>query len=98
MRKKAMKKILPVLVVATCFTSTAYAASAGAALRADNCFAWRLSESLLNLCLGEMRNAATDAEREAVAQRFHPDNRLPAGAPNDYGRPPRNAAQAQQGK
>jgi len=98
-----MKKILPALFVAACFTSDAVAASAaavpaGTALRADMCFSWRLSTSLLNLCLGEMRNAATDAEREAVARRFHPDNRLPAGAPDDYGRPPRNAAQAQQPK
>jgi len=100
-RKVMMKKILPLLLIAVSSPHAASAASApavpdGAALRAEMCFSWRLWEGLLAECLGDMRGAATDAERQAVARRFHPDYRLPAGAPGVFDRPPRNTGMAQQ--
>ncbi len=89
-----LKKILPVLLLAA--APAAYAAPAsdippGSLLHAEMCFGWRLSESQTWLCVDEMRNAASDADREAVARRYYPDYRLPPGAPDDgFGRPPRN--------
>jgi hypothetical protein len=90
------RKIFLVLLVTA--APAAFAASApgvppGASLRPEMCLGWRLSESEASICLGEMRIAATDAEREAIARRFAPDYRLPAGAPDDgFGRPPANPA------
>jgi hypothetical protein len=100
-RKVMIKRILPLLLIAVSSPHAASAASApavpdGAALRAEMCFSWRLWEGPLAACLGEMRGAATDAERQAVARRFHPDYRLPAGTPGEFGRPPRNAGMTQQ--